>query len=203
MNIDTILTRRSTAASSAEFSKAGFTLVEIIVAAVLLAIVSGGTALTLMSANRSSVRSELLTRASAAIDTNVAAILERSERFTCCSGVCTSNPATIAAAGSKCTGTFGDANYYFPSIAPADVADLTNFLTRCKPTTTTNGLVGPLITEINADTSLNLTTPPGITRTIQVDDTADLGNHRLRITYAGNGLNRVVKIVPNVAVWCP
>lgn len=203
MNIHSLLARQRLSPIPAKASQAGFTLVEIIVATVLLALVSGGTALTLMSANRSTVRSELLTRTSAAVDTNIAAILERSERFTCCSGVCTANPATIAAAGAKCTGTFGDANYYFPSIAPADVADLTNFLSRCRPTSTTNGLVGPLIAEINADATLNLTTPPGIIRTIQVDDNADLLNHRMRITFAGNGLNRVVKIVPNVAVWCP
>ncbi len=203
MNIHAHQAKRNLVLSLGIATESGFTIVEIIVAAVLLSFVAGGTALTLMSANRSGVQSELLTRTSAAIDTNVAAILERSERFTCCSGVCTANPATIAAAGTKCTGTFGDANYYFPSIAPADVADLTNFLSRCKPTSTTNGLVGPLIAEINSDASLNLTTPPGITRTIQVDDPADLENHRLRITFTGNGLNRVVKIVPNVAVWCP
>lgn len=177
----------------------GFTLVEIIIAAVLLAIVGSSTAIALLSANRSVVRNELLARTSSSIDSNVSQILRLAEQYTCCSGVCTSDAAAIAAAGAKCTGTFGDANYYFPSVAVSDQADLTNFLTRCKPTNATNGLVAQLITEINS----NVPAPSGVSRTIEADPDAPLEVHRIRATFSGNGFTRVVKVVPTVAVWCP
>ncbi len=180
----------------------GFSLVEVIIATVLLAIVVGGTATILMSANRSSQRSGLLAETSAAIDTNIAMILKRAEEFTCCSGVCTADAATIAAAGAKCTGSYGDANYYFPD--PDNATDLGNFLSRCKPTSATDGLVGPLIDSITGGTN-PIPAPAGITRVIAADpdDGSDYSNHRILITYTGAGMTRAIKVTPSIGAWCP
>lgn len=180
----------------------GFSLVEVMIATVLLAIVVGGTATILMTANRSSQRTGALAEASAAIDTNISMILKRAEEFTCCSGFCTADAATIAAAGAKCSGSYGDANYYFPD--PDIATDLTNFLTRCKPTSASDGLVGPLIDSITSGANA-IPAPAGITRVINADpdDGTDYTNHRILITYTGGGINRAVKVTPSIGAWCP
>jgi len=188
---------RPTEVLSAGSADTGFTLVEILVATVILIVATTGITSAINFSNRSTILTEASSRDSAAIDTNVSEILGLAERFTCCSGTCTSDATAISAAGAKCTGTFGDANYYFPSILPANQADLSNFLSRCQATT--SNLVTPLITEITAA----IAAPPGITRTIIADSDLPATTHTIRITYTGNNISRVVKIVPTVAVWCP
>jgi type II secretory pathway pseudopilin PulG len=177
----------------------GFSLVEILVATVILLAATAGITSAINFSNRSTLLTEASSRDSAAIDTNISEILGLAERFTCCSGTCTSDAAAIAAAGAKCTGVFGDANYYFTGSNLADQTDLSNFLTRCQAASTASDLVTPLISQITA----SVPAPNGIARTIAPDPDLPASTHTIRVIYTGNNINRVVKVVPTVAVWCP
>ncbi|QPN65681.1 PilW family protein [Synechococcus sp. CBW1006] len=61
----------------------GFTLIEILVGAVLLAIVAGMAGSLVMVSNRSLTQSEALANAGSAIDKNISEIRQIAERFTC------------------------------------------------------------------------------------------------------------------------
>ncbi|KEF41342.1 MAG: hypothetical protein ER33_11885 [Cyanobium sp. CACIAM 14] len=171
----------------------GFTLVEILVGAVLLAIVGSLTALVFSVSNRSTVSSTAIANANAAIDTDVSRIKEVAERFTCCSGTCTADATAIATAvaAGTCAGSVGDSTYYFPQNPDTNTTATANFTSACASGLTTN-----LISQIPA-----ASLPAGISRAVQ--DDGDATARRIRITYTGGGVNRVVKIVPTVASWCP
>lgn len=167
----------------------GFTIVEILVATVLIAIVTSMAAAVMIVSNRATSNSSTMGNAMAAIDNDISLIKTLSERYTCCSGTCTTDPATIAAATTKCEGSVGDSVYYFPRANNA--SEIASFQALCDSGLTTN-----LIAAINAQAQ-----PVGVSRTA-VDD-GDATARRVRITYTGTNINRVVKVVPTVANWCP
>ncbi len=167
----------------------GFTIIEILVAAVLIGIVTSMTAAVMSVSNRSTSKSATLGSAMAAIDNDISLIRTLSERYTCCSGTCTTDPVVVANATTKCEGSVGDSTYYFP--IAGNSTEITSFQTLCN-----SGLTANLVTAINA-----LSQPSGVTRTA-VDD-GDATARRIRIDYSGTSISRVVKIVPTVANWCP
>lgn len=174
----------------------GFTLIEILVGVALLLLVASGSAMLISVANQMLGTSTSQNNAQAAIDSDISRVRRLSEDYTCCPGSCTADPATIAAArtGGKCAGNSNDSTYYFPQ----QVADVTSFAAACNAGTVSTNL----ITAIQALASLS-----GITRTVATDDSSDPTTHRIRITYSGTGgnagINRVVKLVPTAAAWCP
>jgi hypothetical protein len=83
-------------------------------------------------------------------------------------------------------------NYYFPpDTSPAAISA---FETACSDTGS-DSLNTPLVGAIHSRP-----VPPGVSRSVAFDDIA---SHRLRITYTGTAVNRVVLLVPTVAAWCP
>lgn len=167
----------------------GFTIVETLVATVLIAIVTSMAAAVMSISNRSTVKSTTLSGAMAAIDNDISLVKTLAERYTCCSGTCTTDATVIDAATTKCEGSVGDSTYYFPKAG--NTTEITNFQNAC-----TSGLTTNLVSAINA-----LSQPSGVTRTAVDDD--DATARRVMLTYSGTNINRVVKIVPTVANWCP
>lgn len=176
-------------------SGAAFTLVELLVATSLIAIIGSMTAIVMSSSNRSTFNSAAIATANASIDNDIAAIRSVAESYTCCPGSCTSNATTINGSGT-CSGSVGDSNYYFPQPGQTNsTTATTNFITACA---TAAGITNGLISELPT-TSL----PTGVTRTAV--DGGDITARRLVVTYTAStlGINRVVNIVPTVSSWCP
>ena len=163
----------------------GFTLVELLISAAILAVAASMAGVLVTVSNRSIVASGQLSNASSAIESNIASIRALSESYTCCAGTCTTSPT----ASTSCIGVQGDSSYYFPQVA----ANVTAFGTLC-----TNGnLTNALMTAIDG-----LGQPANVTRAAAVKE--DAVAHRLRITFSdANGISKVVEIVPTVAAWCP
>jgi type II secretory pathway pseudopilin PulG len=193
-------------------SGSGFTLVEMVIAGSLMAVVLGGAAAALLVANRSSSRQGGLSELESLIDQDLAAIQALDRRFSCCTGSpCTANAATIAAAttcrdaGGVARGP-GNENYYSPRQSPtaatapaAEATAWTNFSTACGNGTiasTFQGLLPSLPTP---------QLPATLNRTTEVIDNAA---NRLQLTYTGayqgsNVTTRVVNLIPTAANWCP
>lgn len=186
----------------------GFTLVELIIAAILLAVVGSAAGILSNVATRSIINTTTTANSSSAIDSDIAQIREIAERYTCCAGTCTSNPTTISTyiSNGTCQGaTNRDSTYYFPvSTTDASRTNADAFAALC---TNTNGsILDQLVTDIGTYAPIATSlTPTGVTRNI----TKNLGNpptNTLTITYSNTALattSRIVTIRPTVADWCP
>ncbi len=190
------------AAAAPACSSAGFTLVELLVGAVLLTIGLSMAASLATISNRSMIRSAQLGNQESLIDSDIAAIRNLAEIYTWCPGSGTTSAAAVSAAGASCASTTPRTEaYYFPNnpVPPNTfAARVIAFENACDPnnnTPTIDELNIALVAAINARAQ-----PPGISRTVANDDIAA---HRLRITYAGTNVNRVVVLTPTVAAWCP
>lgn len=165
----------------------GFTLVELLISAVLLALAASMAGTLVGVSNRSTIATRQVSEASSAIESNIASIRALSESYTCCAGnptPCTTTPTP----STSCIGVQGDSSYYFPQVA----ANVTTFETLCGNGNLTNALM----TAIDG-----LGQPANVTRAAAVKE--DAVAHRLSITFSGaNGISKVVKIVPTVAGWC-
>lgn len=182
----------------------GFTIIELLIAGVLTALVVGGTATTLIIANRTSSRGGLQTKLETLIDQDLAAIRDLNDRFTCCPGSCTANAATIAtavASGSCSTSTAGNQNYYAPNQPLGTATTATqSFRTACIDAT--------IATSLASEFPAVPAAPSGTTLTRSTVTQVDAAAHRLQWTYTAtvNGstaITRVVNLVPTVAAWCP
>lgn len=163
----------------------GFTIVELVVSALVFTLVASMAGVLIGVSSRSTQTTQQVAEASSAIESDVARVRALAESYTCCAGTCTSTPT----ASASCIGNLGDSSYYFPQQS----AGVTAFTALCANGNLTNALM----TSIDG-----LSQPTGVTRSAVVKE--DAAAHRLSITYsASNGVNKVVKIVPTVAGWCP
>lgn len=188
----------------------GFSLVEVVLAGALMAVVLGGAAATLLVANRSSGRQGGLSRVDSLIDQDLAAIQALDRRFTCCTGSpCTATAATIAAA-TTCRDADGVArspgneNFYSPRQSFTPTADervaWTNFSTACGNGTIASSFQALLPTAPTAEA------PAGLTRTVARPDPNPTNLLRISYTgtYGGSAVStRVVSLIPTAANWCP
>ncbi len=189
----------------------GFTMVEALVASVLISIVLLGTSLTLSVSNRANRAARMEQEMQRMIDEDIAAINDLNERYTCCPNTCTVDAAVIDAA--KLTGVcaptavVGGQNYYTPvqNVIPNNGTydtPMQGFRDACANGTLTNNLI--------AEFPPVPTMPVGgnLIRSNLAAALVDTDSHRLQWTYTGsiNGqvvLRRVVNMIPIVASWCP
>ena len=202
---------RSSAGRGGAQGSEGFSLVELVLAGSLMAVVIGGTATALLVANNSSSRQGGLSRVDSLIDQDLAAIQALDRQFTCCTGSpCTANATTISAstscrnaAGSAVTP--GDENYYSPRQSdttgsnPADTLDMENFRTACG-----NGAIASTFQSM-LPTLPTAEAPAALSRSVEVQNTT---TNLLRITYIGTisgstVSTRVINVIPTAANWCP
>ncbi len=182
----------------------GFSLVELMVASVLLVVALTGTSVLFVESNRSSAAAETRYRQQALVDTDLARVRRLNDRYTCSSGSCTS-------LGSLELGK----NDFFPP--PTSTAANGNssagqlFEALCNSTS----LITQLVTDIGGPPAA-LTTA-GVTYSV---DSANQGQqtvsefgtnvvrnlHRYTITYRNSRsgeLLRRVTLVPTTVAWCP
>jgi len=203
---------RSSATRGSARGSEGFSLVELVLAGSLMAVVIGGTATALLVANNSSSRQGGLSRVDSLIDQDLAAIQALDRRFTCCTGSpCTANATTITASTS-CRDALGVArgpgneNFYSPrqndttGRNPADTLDMERFRAACGNGTIASTFQSMLPTLPTAEA------PAGLSRS--VSSPSPNPTNLLRITYTGTisgstVSTRVINVIPTAANWCP
>ena len=174
----------------------GFSLIEILISAVIIGILGAGVAAILSSGNTAFIRTRGANLLEQTIDADLALIKDTAFRMTCCSGSCTTeSDLTSPCSTDEDTGTFykpGQQKYYFPdSNLDTTQSAINSFTTRCEDGT----LVTALTLLIG---SPNL--PSGITREFNITQ-AD--SHRLIVTYGDGSQSRAYTVVPTTSAWCP
>lgn len=186
----------------------GFSLVEVLVALVVLTVASAGSIAAFNATTQAIRATEARSDQNRLIDQNVAQITRISETFTSCmtpSGINPVNPDIY------CTGTgvaFRNSFYYFPEISnPADSATWTNatsFRSACDNGT----LRSNFITALGGGSAVNLNGSNGsalVTR--QPIVAVSNSNHLVQITWTVPGdstrILRQIRVVPIVSTWCP
>jgi prepilin-type N-terminal cleavage/methylation domain-containing protein len=195
----------------------GFTLAELLIGSVLLAIAVVGAASLMVSTNLTNRRNELSDRHEALIDDDISRIQELARRYTWCTGAPRFTNTTCPGPGGIGTIASGSEDYYFPDLNSLNGATkIQSFVTAC--TTNTAGvtpvrteLINALITELPLAqlTAIN----NELVRTAAVPD-GPAQAQRILITYANlanadgspsarTTVTRVVSLSPPVADWCP
>jgi hypothetical protein len=185
-------------------TSAGFSLVEILVGVVTLAVALGMAGAMNGVATRGLRSSTILNDRSAAVEADIAQIRTMAERFTWCSGAPSLEPSNVASCRSQDP---SDESYYSPAVSVDEAmanpnagnTSMSRFVQACVGGTLTNGL----ITAIQARPQ-----PDGVTRTVAPVTVDQLRTHRIDITYStaakdANPVSRRLMLVPTVAAWCP
>ncbi|MCP9860830.1 MULTISPECIES: hypothetical protein [unclassified Cyanobium] len=171
----------------------GFSLVELMVASLLLVLSLTGTSVLFMESNRSSAAASLRYRQQALVDTDLARVRRLNDRYTCASGTCTSLGAEEL-----------EKDDFFPAptstAADGNSAAGNSFEALCQ----SNGLITQLVADIGP-------TPSGLTAagiTYAVDPNNQEGVHRYTITYSYTNSTSIevlrrVMLVPTTVAWCP
>jgi len=177
----------------------GFSLVEPLILGVVLAIITSGTAVMLMTANRVSTRSDSIDASAIAVEADLTAIQRISRRFTCCSGTCSVSIPTNYGSTKPCAvNTPDDDRYFYPQMddaSTANVDEVSAVDTLCQDTSNT-AFMQPLKTAVDA-----IAAPANSSRTTTIQS-----NHVLKVSYVDtvNGnTTRVAMIVPTMAYFCP
>lgn len=186
----------------------GFSLVEALVALVVLTVASAGSIvafnITLQAIRGTEVRSDQ----NRLIDQNVAQITRISETFTSCETPTGTNPVNPE---SYCTGTdvaFRNSYYYFPEIPDPDDSDTWTNATSFRDACSDGSLRSNFITAISGGSAVNLNGSNGsalVTRQPVV--AVANSNHLLEITWTAPSdstrIFRQIRVAPVVSNWCP
>lgn len=161
-------------------SSAAFSLVEFLLAAILITIVVSGTTVTLLVSNRSGRPTGNVDELEQLIAQDLAMIRDLNERFTCCGGECTEAALASEAAGS--------------------CAEPTSNL----PEACLNGAVAETMIAAFPEPPVP---PPGVSLTRTGPTVADPDANRLEWTYTVSVdgvtmISRVVSLVPSAAAFC-
>jgi type II secretory pathway pseudopilin PulG len=200
-------------------ASSGFTIVETLVASliVVLTIVSSATLVTI--ANRRAISTRQLVEMQRSIDDNISEIKVLARRYTCCSGVCTTaSPATIstttppAAPNAPClTRDWRSSSYYYPAMdLPTTTLPFANTTTSSEPSAVdqlcdnpTNISPDPFMTPFQDAVNLVSTaqlTASNVTRATEIQS-----DKVLRVTFTDTINNRVARQVyirPTMASFC-
>ena len=180
--------------------RSGFSLVEILIAAVVMMMSTIGSTVLFNQASRQGVDINTHLQEQFAISRDLATMLEINERYACDSGVCTA--PLPAADASGVLPPPPDQDHYAPG-DPDDDSQGRSFRQLCA-----SGLLTGLITAIGGSNTLTDST---VVRTVSLDpastDAAGLSipPHRYRVVWSdasGREL-RQVQLIPTVAAWCP
>ena len=193
---------------------AGFTIVESLVASVLVVMTMVSSATLVMIVNRRTISTRQLVEMQRRIDDNISQIRVLARRYTCCSGVCTTAiPTTVSTAtppanqNAPClTRDWRSSSYYYPAM------DLTSTTTPFPNTTTASepravdqlcrnndNFMTPFQTSVNA-VPIDRLTAAGVTRTTEIRD-----NKILRVIFTDTINDRVARQVyirPTMASYC-
>lgn len=174
--------------------EAGFSLVELLVAAMVMLISSmGGTYLFNQATHQANAISRRLQQ-QFAVSNDLATILDLNDRYSC---------ADLPTEDCSPRAEPPDQNQYVPNTFNAELNDPNlskpNFSQLCE-----RGLANDLVKEIQEETL-----PPGVARHTAILDSVDANGksvppHRYRVSWSADGrVLRQVQLVPTVAAWCP
>ncbi|MCS5692890.1 hypothetical protein NZK33_12985 [Cyanobium sp. FGCU-6] len=173
---------------------AGYSLTELLVSAMLFAIIGTGSVTLFSLTVRQQTRTEGVQAEQFAISIDEANLQRMNDRFTCQSGTCVIK-----------TGTAPNQNQYYPLVGSAAE---TTFLGLCRPASgSAAALADPLVTLINAVPATAQMAQLGISRQA-VREAETIGqpfSHRYTITWrsSDNTILRQNTLVPTTAGWCP
>lgn len=171
----------------------GFTLVEALVASVILAVVASSTAIAWVSSNRMQLKGSSYARIDTLIDADINKLKQAADNFTYCSGSYTTSGATCNSVVSQ------NERYYFPAATDASQTAAQAFATACANGTMTASLRSAMDGIALSSEASAL----GISRSNV--SLADAASHRLQVDYTAPSLNnpRRIQIIPIAASWCP
>jgi type II secretory pathway pseudopilin PulG len=195
-------------------TSAGFTIVETLVASVIVVLTMVSSATLVTIANRRAISTRQLVEMQRSIDDNIREIKVLARRYTCCSGVCTTaSPTTIstttppAAPNAPClTKDWRSSGYYFPAMDLAStVSNFPNTTTPSEPNAVdqlcrnNNNFMTPFRDAVNLVSSAQLTAS-SVTRATEIQ-----ADKVLRVTFTDTINNRVARQVyirPTMASFC-
>lgn len=181
-------------------AQAGFSLVEALVAMVVLAVALAGSSVALRGITGLLGRSGQLNASSLAIDNDISEIKRLASLYTACV-VPTGSLPTGASAGCGRGLTPNQAAYFFPVDPGVNEANITAFFAACNSTSASGHITQGFITAIGQ-------LPPvgaGVSRTSVAREAAsDPKNHNVIVRYAAadGSIQRVIKVVPVLSAWC-
>jgi prepilin-type N-terminal cleavage/methylation domain-containing protein len=181
--------------AKASLAAAGFTLVEVLMTVVIVAVAAVAAAISTNVAVRFSNKALDSTRVDSLIDRDIASLERAAFQYTYCTGAYKWDSSSC---GSAAPGT---QNYYFPLATPSSSVNAVTFGTACTDGTMTNSLRAAIN---GGDSTLALSTAAtalGISREVTLDSA---NAHRLLIEYRlNNSVKRQRAVVPAAAYWCP
>jgi prepilin-type N-terminal cleavage/methylation domain-containing protein len=181
-------------------AQAGFSLVEALMAMVVLAVALAGSSVALRGITSLLGRSGQLNASSLAIDNDISEIKRLASLYTACV-VPTGSLPTGASAGCGQGLTPNQAAYFFPVDPGVNEANITAFFAACNSTSASSHITQGFITAIGQ-------LPPvgaGVSRTSVAREAAsDPKNHNVIVRYAAadGSIQRVIKVVPVLSAWC-
>lgn len=190
----------------------GFTLAEPLVFIVLMALTVAGAAAMITISSRGTIGARIQSQQATAIEDDLNSIKQLSERFTCCTGTCTTEAPPVDSVGPDrvcATSNPQQDEYYFPqrAITPENSAtpELEAEPDRVDDLCSSDqnaAFLGPLQSAIDA-----ITQPSGLSRSSAIANGINgLPIHLIQITYrsgtAAGPILRVVNIVPPMANYC-
>lgn len=172
---------------------AGFSIVEGLIASVIVVVAALGTAgafnLIMSSIKGTSEKNAAAT----AIDKDVSMIKDLSARYTSCV-----NPSGSIPADGDCDVSSNFSAYYFPK-STLD-SEKNKFFAACRSATASSHITAGFVTAINGLPKLD----SGVVRKPAVrENGSDPKNHNVIVEYQVNGSTvRMVKVAPVVSSWC-
>lgn len=191
----------------------GFTLVELLIAAVVMVLSTIGSAVMFNQATRQGLSGNLRLEEQLAISRDLAAILEINERYSCASGPC--SVTLNAVQPGEALPPPPDQGGYAPADVDATPTGGRSFRALCAQGLLTNLLAALQTTgEIDGEATPGRTILVGtsVQRTVSLLEaggsgtaTESLPPHRYRVDWrdADGRLLRQVQLIPTVAAWCP
>lgn len=176
-------------------NSAGFSIVEGLIASVIVVVAVLGTA-GAFNLITSSIRGTSEKNAAAtAIDKDISMIKDLSIRYTSCVNPVGSIPAD---GDGACDVSNNFSAYYFPKSALE--TEKNKFFTACRSSTASSHITAGFVTAINDLPELS----EGVTRKPAVrENGSDPKNHNVIVEYQVNGSTvRLVKVAPVVSSWC-
>ena len=179
---------------------AGFSIVEALLAVVILAVALAGSSVVMRSITDLLGRSGQLNSSSLAIDNDISEIKRLSSLYTACLVPSGSIP-TGTSAGCGQGLTPDQAAYFFPVNPGVNEANITAFFAACKASSAASHITQGFITAIGQ-------LPPvgaGVSRSsVAREAPTDPKNHNVivRYTAADGSIQRVIKVAPVLSAWC-
>jgi type II secretory pathway pseudopilin PulG len=172
----------------------GFSIIEGLLAAVIVMIAIAGTSSAFNLLTSSVRRTDEVNSANLAADNDISKIQRLSTEYTSCVV-----PEGSIPAANACTNTsVNEANYYFPQ--STDPLEIQKFFTACQSSGSGSHITSNFVSAINSLPAVG----SGVARQSAVrEDSSDPSNHIVVVNYIlPLGGSRILKIAPVVSSWC-